>query len=740
MKIRDIIICVISIAFTLPALGQMSYGGQPLPFSSQLKRTSSSNNLFVEMPTFDVNDMLKEDSLATETTLRRVRFAKKFQVNITPENAGMHFTTEDGTNVWRVGLRSKGAYSLNVLFTEFHLPEGAQLFLYNADQSRILGAFTEKNNTDDWLFPVAPVPGDELIIEYHEPTNAVFNAKLVIGEVNHDYLDILKKRPGEPGSTGCHENAVCRDEFQEETQAVSMIIVDGRFYCSSSMINNVEEDKTPYLLTACHCIDINGKSFEEVAKTVVVFFNYQSPSCNSDIRGTEEMSMVSPQFRAADRELDFALLELAEIPPPDFRPYYLGWNLSPQPQPSFVCIHQPNGGIKKIAESSKQVFVETNQNFEGILFKELWRVTSWDSGTTEGGSSGSPLLDANKQLIGALTGGSSTCRSPKDDYYWTLKKAWDYYPDPARQLKQWLNPNNKDVSSVSGLNPYDDETGICNKISNIKPDEQYQNYYLNTPKSGTLFGYNNTGSDEYAERFVMEQSGYLYGVSLVTPVLQNPDNDKHIYLAIYEGNNKPEYLIEDSIRFFPKYMEYASKEFGETVKPFNKAAESYVRFSKPIKVNKEFYISYKINYEKVDSFSVYAATNRTSGINTSYFKQNGLWHPVNEHPELKVNTSLAIHPVLSYKLITGIDNPSYERNDKIIKMSYDESGFVRLSTTENLINAQIVAYDLSGRKLVNTDFIGNVTKINLSELPKGIYILRVEDESQGVLYREKFIH
>ena len=38
-----------------------------------------------------------------------------------------------------------------------------------------------------------------------------------------------------------------------------------------------------------------------------------------------------------------------------------------------------------------------------------WR-TVWDSGTTEGGSSGSPLFDSNHRIIGQLHGGTLLVR------------------------------------------------------------------------------------------------------------------------------------------------------------------------------------------------------------------------------------------------------------------------------------------------------------------------------------------
>ena len=48
----------------------------------------------------------------------------------------------------------------------------------------------------------------------------------------------------------------------------------------------------------------------------------------------------------------------------------------------------------------------------------------WGTGATEGGSSGSPLIDADTdKVMGVLTGGFSNCDQPKaPDYYGRLSK------------------------------------------------------------------------------------------------------------------------------------------------------------------------------------------------------------------------------------------------------------------------------------------------------------------------------
>ena len=67
-------------------------------------------------------------------------------------------------------IAAPNAYSINLLYNEFWLPDGGRLFIYNDDRSMVLGAFTSANNKDHGKFATGPVRGDTSILEYYEPT------------------------------------------------------------------------------------------------------------------------------------------------------------------------------------------------------------------------------------------------------------------------------------------------------------------------------------------------------------------------------------------------------------------------------------------------------------------------------------------------------------------------------------------------------------------------------------------
>jgi len=95
--------------------------------------------------------------------------------------------------------------------------------------------------------------------------------------------------------------------------------------------------------------------------------------------------------------------------------------------------------------------------FTESVKKAFWRVRHWEAGTTEQGSSGSPLFNQNKMIVGNLTGGDATCANPLNDYFSKFHMQWNYYPDSSKQLKYWLDSLKTGVSELTGSEPVDPE-------------------------------------------------------------------------------------------------------------------------------------------------------------------------------------------------------------------------------------------------------------------------------------------
>jgi hypothetical protein len=163
--------------------------------------------------------------------------------------------------------------------------------------------------------------------------------------------------------------------------------------CTGALINNSLNDYTPYFLTANHCI-----SNDIVARTLEIYWNYKTSSCNGtppSLYSCPRSSYATYLIGRTEAELsDFTLLEILGTMPRTLA--FAGWTTT-DPSGQVVGIHHPEGSYKRIS------FGNTTVPIICLFDTNYWHV-DWSSGTTEPGSSGSPLLNTSKQIIGQLYG------------------------------------------------------------------------------------------------------------------------------------------------------------------------------------------------------------------------------------------------------------------------------------------------------------------------------------------------
>lgn len=483
----------------------------------------------------DIKKLEKEDREHLNSGLKSFRFAENILVDIDTENEGIWKDMPDGGRVWFVKIKSPGAYSLSALFNHYRIPPGAKLFIYSSDKSHVRGAFTYKNNKSNYVLPTAPVKGDEIVIEYYEPKSVEFNGELHIASIAHDYKGILNyfsKDTKAYGSSGaCNVNINCDTDslWQVAKHSVCKIIFNG-LLCTGALINNTNNDGHPYFLTANHCI---SNDFD--ASNAIFYFNYESPGC-INANGPEDQTVAGSIIIATPEQytLDFTLLELSIEPPSEYKPYYAGWSRDVADPTSVTSIHHPSGDIKKITKSYDGAV--TGDYGEGYTNYTHWWIDEWDEGTTEGGSSGSPLFNQNGEIIGDLTGGDASCSYNFNDYYLQFHQAWEYYSEPEKSLKSWLDPGNIGVVSQEGYLPYDEVPShlkasltdtVVNLVWNKVVDESIIDYY-NVYRNSVL--YDNSANTNYNDIDAYKDSVYIYYITAEISAGGETDTSNIVYI------------------------------------------------------------------------------------------------------------------------------------------------------------------------------------------------------------------
>ena len=115
---------------------QISEGGHPYTFTNQV----SASIEVKEMPHVDVEALLREDEMTPKDM--PYRFGYGYDVSYSLQNSGTWGELPDGSKLWRLKIVSRGAYSINLIYDKFWLPEGSKFFIYNNDKSMVIGAFT----------------------------------------------------------------------------------------------------------------------------------------------------------------------------------------------------------------------------------------------------------------------------------------------------------------------------------------------------------------------------------------------------------------------------------------------------------------------------------------------------------------------------------------------------------------------------------------------------------------------
>lgn len=434
------------------------------------------------------------------------RYAENISVNISPNTDGLWETTKDGIAVWRLRIRSTDAYSINLGFGEYEMPSGGKLFLYDPAYKKVMGPFTPADNEEHDQLWTPIIGGDELVIELQVPLAQKEAVRLKLSYVNHAFQNF-----GALASGSCNLDVICNaadgwgiiDDYRDIIQSVAVISTGGGTFCTGFLVNNVQEDCTPFFMTANHCGINNGN-----AASLVTYWNFINSTCRqpntpaSGAPGDGQLNDFNTGaiFRSASANSDFTLVELDDPVSPTANAFFAGWDASASPISSAIAVHHPSTDEKRISFEEDALQFTTYGGGPTSNFTHV-RVVDWDTGTTEPGSSGSPLFDQDKRVVGQLHGGGAACGNNQSDWYGAFAVSWNGQGSPSTRLKDWLDPNNTGTLVINGR-----YAASCSFALIADPVVQT----VCTPQNAT---YQITASEAFASTVALSTSGLPAGVS-----------------------------------------------------------------------------------------------------------------------------------------------------------------------------------------------------------------------------------
>ena len=505
---KKIIIATLTLFVSMSLFAQLSTKQVPRSFKMDVNYSSIPT---IKMQSPDVDALLAQDEDNAKNLFKPQRCATIIPLESNFFDDAMHLSLSDA-DIYILKVNIPYAHALNLYSSNFYIPKGGELYIWNPSHSKVLGAFTCDNNSETGYFATDYVYDDEIVFEYYQPKSIKETPSLELTEIGYFYRDVTnyeeaKLNKGFRSSGSCHINANCSegDNFRDVQRAVCRILIRMSYYdtgwCTGTLINNTNEDKTPYVLSAGHCI-------EEVASNnyygqFVFYFNYESNGCSTPTQEPSYTSLTGCTRLAYDNTSgnngsDYWLMRLQNTIPQSMNPYWAGWTRSTEASQSGVCMHHPMGDIKKI--STYKTKLVSSKYDDNVAVAQHWRVkwaqTTNGLGVTEGGSSGSALFNPEGKLVGTLTGGYAYCGQNANnqlDWYGKFYLQYD-------NISQWLDPAGTDQMELGGRDFYH-----ASSINEVSEKELSLSVYPNPAKD--IITINIDGSKEKTIVAVMDYVG-----------------------------------------------------------------------------------------------------------------------------------------------------------------------------------------------------------------------------------------
>lgn len=397
---------------------------RPLP-SKRLGLTLAAVSQ-VALPEIDREALLKADEERARTSETKVlRFGLGRAVRLTAAD-GDWYDLASGGRLWVADVVAPGALGLRLHFAKAGLPAGAEVAVYEPEEAdrkaRYLETGEDAPARPAELFDSAAaltanggwtrtIFGERARVEVFLPKGAGRRTlPVAIDRLQHLYLDpVAKVAPGlAKGIAGpCHNDVSCSPAWANVAKAVAGIgVIDqDSLFCTGQLLNAENSDKTPYWLTANHCLSTAAE-----ASSAEIYWLFQTPSCGAAAPSLASVpSSKGATLLSTGAASDFTLLMIEGTLPSGL--FWAGWTASTVADgTASTAIHHPAGDSKRISFGNKA----SNPTCGGSSHVRV----NWTDGPTEPGSSGSGIFrNDTQQLYGQLHCGPSACGNETHDSY-----------------------------------------------------------------------------------------------------------------------------------------------------------------------------------------------------------------------------------------------------------------------------------------------------------------------------------
>jgi hypothetical protein len=452
----------------------------------------------VRLAALDLAALAAEDALR-DGKGRPWRVAHPVDVRLSASKVGRWEPLGDGER-WTLAIDAADAVHLNFGFSRFDLPPGAQLRVFSQDGELRLGPYTDDDELPhgEWWTP--PMAGAQAVLVLDVPAGRRDAVELEMLRVGQGYRGFGFSNPRQK-SGACNMDVACLgagDPWNTQRRSAARLLIGGSGLCSGALINNTRNDRRMLFATAAHC----GITAANGAQ-VVALFNYESATCRTPrpnasddpvppasggVQSLAWRAGSSNPFGSAGptptgptgERTDWTLLELST--PSNLAALNVHWAGWSRATTAPVCsipagasdttglcasIHHPSGDEKRITFSQATMTTGDISTATSAHWNVAWDPTppilpgiqpppvAVTPGVTEPGSSGSPLFDASRRIVGVLSGGPSVCGATGanlSDLYGKLSIAFNgTVIAGSPSIASLLDPANTGATTLDGI-------------------------------------------------------------------------------------------------------------------------------------------------------------------------------------------------------------------------------------------------------------------------------------------------
>ncbi|MDY7096379.1 MAG: serine protease, partial [Acidobacteriota bacterium] len=319
----------------------------------------------------------------------------------------------DQGKIWVGVVQAPQAKAIRLHFSQLNLPKGAELFVYN-DLGEAFGPYTKQGPLGDGELWAHTLRGSEARIQVHFGQGIAASARggqlFVLEQAVHLGDKFLFAILGDPTEAFCSFNASCVQNaecssipsaIQATRNAMAHLqfaVGSSTYICSGGLLNDTDTStQIPYLLTANHCF-----SSASSASSLEAYFQF-STSCGGSCYNPNGAvpRTVGSTIMATNSSSDYTLVRLSGSLPSGS--VLLGWNATAVANSSGTSLYRishPKGAPQAYSTHS----VNTTSGTCSGIPRGGWIYSDDTFGATEGGSSGSVVMNSSGQVVGQLTG------------------------------------------------------------------------------------------------------------------------------------------------------------------------------------------------------------------------------------------------------------------------------------------------------------------------------------------------